>query len=146
MGGTPDECFAQKNLSNTNASIILIDIDNFKTINDQKGHLFGDMVIQRVSKIITQNTRKTDLFFRIGGDEFLLLSRNTSAKEASQLANKICQLIHEEALEDVKISVSIGVSGITQEVSHSLWMEHADKALYKAKESGRNCVKMFTEA
>lgn len=142
-----NDCIEQKNRSDTDAVIILFDIDNFKTINDQLGHPVGDLVIKRISDIISISTRKTDLFFRIGGDEFLLLTRNTTLNEANFLAHKICLLINKEPLEEnIQMSVSIGIANITKNSSTSFWMECADQALYQAKDAGRNCVKIYTAA
>lgn len=144
-----NDCIEQNNRFETHAAIILFDIDNFKTINDKLGHSSGDLALKMISNKISQNTRKTDLFFRIGGDEFLLLARYTPLNEAGQLANKICEFISKElSVADIQLSVSVGVSGITTKssitISNSDWMENADKALYQAKEAGRNCVEVYT--
>ena len=139
-----DDCLAHKNRFDVSAEIILFDIDDFKIINDSLGHAVGDRVIKKVSDLILINTRETDLFFRIGGDEFLLLSRNTNLQDACQLANKIRQLINDEFVDEkLSVSVSVGVSGVSKGSSSTEWMEWADSALYQAKHAGRNCVEVY---
>ena len=144
-----NDCIEQKIRFDTNAAIVMLDIDNFKTINDQLGHSTGDLVIKRVSDIISANIRKTDLFFRIGGDEFILLTRSSTLNETNFLARKICRLVNNEHVnenENHKLSISIGVAKIIKKTSALEWMEHADKALFQAKNAGRNCVKTYTAA
>ena len=135
-------------------SCLILDIDNFKKINDTYGHNIGDMVLQGVAKILNGSVRQADLLVRQGGEEFIVLATCTAAKQAEDLAQRIRQTVagHSFALEGhtVNVTVSIGVA-----VSDSLnvagqpasaddallqLMIRADKALYAAKSSGRNAV------
>ncbi len=135
-------------------SCLILDIDHFKKINDAYGHNIGDMVLQAVAKILKVSVRQADLLARQGGEEFIVLATCTAAKQAEELAQRIRQAISAQSflLEgySVNVTVSIGVA-----VSDSLTvagkpasaedalqqlMIRADKALYAAKESGRNAV------
>lgn len=123
-------------------SIILLDIDFFKKINDGYGHLHGDKILQEFASIISKNIRETDHFGRWGGEEFLLILPNTNGINAYNLAEKLRKIIETHIFYDnIKITSSFGVAECTSEES-SLCLKNVDKALYEAKESNRNCVKM----
>lgn len=124
-------------------SFIIIDIDYFKKINDTYGHLNGDIVLIDLVNVITNTIRTTDLFGRIGGEEFAVLMPETKQKDAMNLADRIRKNISENVsvLEGttVNITVSIGLSFLTTEDSIiQTVLRRADLALFKAKESGRN--------
>jgi diguanylate cyclase (GGDEF)-like protein len=124
------------------ATILLIDIDHFKRINDQLGHACGDAVLRSVSSLIKENTRKTDQLFRMGGEEFLLLLPDTSAADSMTVAENIRKAI-EKAVWPVDcppVTISVGVSqhGISEKTDD--WIKRADIALYRAKKNGRNNV------
>ncbi|MFT5756187.1 MAG: diguanylate cyclase [Alteromonadaceae bacterium] len=134
-------------LENTHASFI-IDIDNFKKVNDQFGHYIGDNVIKRVAKSIKDNINEQDIAVRYGGEEFVVVMLNKTKNEAHATAEKIrltinkLKLVQRESNTTLPpISVSIG---ITQVANDSHWLsvfQRADIALYQAKNSGRNrCV------
>ena len=134
----------------TSVSVILLDIDNFKNINDTYGHPIGDKVIISLAKNIKKLHRKSDLLCRLGGEEFIMLLPNTNMKNALLLAENIRQEIEDikVKIENDKIinfTVSIGVSCIHVEKEDSIEnsIKRADDALYKAKRSGKNkvCVK-----
>ncbi|MCE0492471.1 sensor domain-containing diguanylate cyclase [Vibrio salinus] len=127
-------------------SLLAIDFDLFKNINDKYGHDMGDMVLQTISKLIMKNIRKTDCFARVGGEEFSLILPNTNSKAALRIAEKIRSLVEKTNINyqglTVSITITIGVASTDsgcKEVKHI--MNRADKALYEGKESGRNCVK-----
>ncbi len=125
----------------TSLSIILLDIDNFKSVNDIYGHQVGDKVLQEISQILKINIRKTDTLGRWGGEEFLLILPNTDKNVAIILAEKI-----RHAIESYKFSVvkrktgSFGVSSCKKDDTSDSLINRADEALYKAKASGRNVV------
>jgi two-component system cell cycle response regulator len=126
-------------------SILIIDVDDFKKINDTFGHPAGDQVLSAIGKLLTDNTRKENIVARIGGEEFALLLTNTGLDTALQIAERLRSKLAEQEFifsgRKVRLSVSIGVAhnegdAATQE---SL-MSKADQALYQAKRSGKNRV------
>jgi diguanylate cyclase (GGDEF)-like protein len=131
-------------------SLMMIDIDKFKNINDTYGHKNGDIVIKALATIMLENTRTSDIVARIGGEEFVILLPNTSPKDAVTLANKLRKnvenyLIKLEDNIDVNITISIGVNGvfIENEITIDKALARADEALYRAKENGRNNVQLL---
>lgn len=125
-------------------SLMLIDIDHFKPINDEYGHLIGDSIIAGVANLILTETRSMDEVGRWGGEEFIVLLQDTNLALATQVAEKIrCQVKDNQQLLDLvntSISVSIGVTSHIQNQDLSQMVEKADKALYMAKKSGRDSV------
>ncbi len=123
-------------------SLILIDIDYFKIVNDEYGHLVGDKTLKSVVNIVNTQVRETDTFGRWGGEEFMLICEGTDAKGAFVLAQKIRTAVEEYEFETIgKKTVSIGISEICEKVSINDFIKRADDALYYAKEHGRNrCV------
>lgn len=123
------------------SSIILLDIDHFKTVNDHYGHGAGDEILAKISEIIMSHIRKEDLFFRYGGEEFLILTPFTELKDASQIAENLRDLI-EQSDFGIKqtVTISCGVAELSHSVTGASWIERADKALYQAKLIGRNTV------
>jgi len=129
-------------------SLLLIDIDHFKMFNDRYGHLAGDEVLKRIGKECQKFLRETDIFARFGGEEFVLLLPETTAKDATIIAERVLKIISdiriEVAGELVSVSVSIGVSERELDTSDiNELFEYADKALYKAKQQGRGKVMMW---
>jgi diguanylate cyclase len=123
------------------ASLLLVDIDHFKRINDDLGHAAGDGVLRAVVELIGKRSRKLDLLFRIGGEEFMLLLPDTREGAAAVLAEQLRASI-EASLpgQAARVTVSIGVSELRPGESMDAWMKHADEALYAAKNAGRNRV------
>ncbi|RMA97269.1 sensor domain-containing diguanylate cyclase [Hydrogenothermus marinus] len=126
-------------------SIIMIDIDNFKNVNDTYGHLVGDEVLKKIANIIKNNIRKTDIAARYGGEEFVILLPNTPLEKAIKVAERIRQKVEEELFKDenntFKVTISAGVSYCDYEnCDFKKVLEEADKALYIAKAQGKNKV------
>jgi diguanylate cyclase (GGDEF)-like protein len=122
-------------------SLILIDIDHFKKINDEYGHAIGDHVLSALSNIVKQHIRSNDLFARWGGEEFVLLCRDTKIEQATLIAEKIRELIASFAFKDnVQVTASFGVATLHANETLEQLFNHADKALYEAKHQGRNRV------
>ena len=124
--------------------LMVIDIDHFKQVNDVYGHLMGDQVIQFVAEKLKENIRTSDLLVRYGGDEFIVLIENVGMERALKIAEKIRSEIYEAKsvdnvrCPDLKVSISIGVA-----IGATSWMallEKADRALFQAKEQGKNKV------
>ncbi len=128
-------------------SIFMADIDHFKNVNDVYGHLIGDSVIKITAKLIEQGVRKVDSVYRYGGEEFLALLPHTTCDSACILAErireKIAKYLFVDKKNDISISltISVGVTELRQEDNESTIIARADKALYLAKQSGRNRVK-----
>lgn len=115
-------------------SLIVIDFDGFKHINDTHGHDYGDYVLQTISESIMGSIRETDVFSRIGGDEFVVITPETTSDEAVKLCEKLCQIVSETRLKKgVKITVSMGVAELQSGESIDSFFIRADQALYEAK-------------
>lgn len=125
---------APKNLL---SSIVLIDLDYFKEVNDELGHERGDKVLQKVSSLITQKLRHNDELYRYGGEEFLILLNNTDIHNACRIAEMLRQTIAEQ----LPITASFGCAQKRAGEDWNSWIARADKALYLAKNEGRNCVR-----
>jgi diguanylate cyclase (GGDEF)-like protein len=128
-------------------SFIILDIDHFKIVNDTYGHLVGDDVLIHLSKIIKEQIRDTDVFARWGGEEFVLLLSDVDIDTASEIADKLRVKIELEYFPEVNnITCSFGVSSYEKNDTIDTIINRADKALYEAKESGRNKVcKLITK-
>lgn len=131
-----------------NISILMLDLDFFKMVNDTHGHDVGDTVLKALAKILTQSVRNADLVIRYGGEEFLIILQDTAEQSADRVAEKI-----RAAVEAMKIqaggtvlqkTISIGISDFPKD-SETFWqaVKYADVALYRAKEEGRNRVVRF---
>jgi diguanylate cyclase (GGDEF)-like protein len=131
-------------------SIILCDIDHFKDINDTHGHVHGDHILKTVSQIFQNNLRNgTDHLVRYGGDEFLIVLRQTKIEDATRLAERLREKIAEQNFPEIKIKVtcSFGVSELEvsdfvngESEATTQFIARADKCLYKAKHQGKNRV------
>jgi two-component system cell cycle response regulator len=128
----------------TPLSLLFLDIDDFKLINDTLGHLQGDHVMRRVGAILKKGIRQADLLCRYGGDEFVVLLSQTSLEQAMVLAERLRQLTVESSLnpldQGLKATVSIGVSELEPGMSAEELLKAADQAHYRAKEAGKNRV------
>ena len=130
-------------------SAIMLDLDNFKEINDTYGHAAGDFVLYTAAKRIRANVRVVDILGRYGGDEFAILLPDANLEEAHEIAERIRQAILNEGIQtsqgEVPISISLGIAQATNETdSLSALLGRADMALYVAKQQGRNRVEAFT--
>ncbi|MCU7931286.1 MAG: GGDEF domain-containing protein [Candidatus Thiodiazotropha sp. (ex Codakia rugifera)] len=127
----------------TDLSLLVLDIDFFKRINDQYGHVVGDMVLKEVASTVEQTIRSSDAFYRYGGEEFVVVLNDTNMTGAHLLAKRIRKNIENlriKSLKDVRITLSVGVTTMDQYDSQQSFFERADGALYQAKENGRNQV------
>lgn len=125
-------------------SLILVDIDHFKAVNDQYGHNIGDQVLCDVVQILQSSVRQTDMVARYGGEEFCILLPNTSIKKALQIASHIQHCINDSHIEDIKVTCSFGVTSTQFNAqSPNELIAQADIALYQSKENGRNRVTRY---
>jgi len=136
--------------TNIEHSLLYLDLDHFKVINDSQGHKQGDLVLKEIARLLLDRTRSSDVLSRIGGDEFAMLLTNTSVADAKKAAVEICNVIGETSFrfaEQVyKVSCSIGISAINgQAESGDIYLQQADIAMFAAKEKGRNRAHIFSE-
>lgn len=130
---------------NTMVSLLLIDIDHFKNVNDTHGHAAGDLVIQAVGRALAETVRPMDLVARVGGEEFSIVLPNCPAAFGTQVAERIRQRVARAPVaiapgESVSVTVSVGGAFAPQWVRTTarIWMDRADLQLYRAKSEGRN--------
>lgn len=131
-------------------SIIILDIDHFKGINDTHGHEIGDQVLEKLARRLGAQLRKVDILGRYGGEEFVLLLPETSGTSARAVAERLLGCIADEPIETSQSSLNVTISlGLASLSDNAITLEdllrRADQALYKAKESGRNCVCVYDE-
>ncbi|MCX8075586.1 MAG: diguanylate cyclase [Aquificaceae bacterium] len=133
--------FARMNRQSLSISLIMLDVDNFKKINDTYGHNVGDEVLRSLAGIIRKSVRSYDLVVRWGGEEFLVLLPDTDAQEAVSIAERVRSSVEAFSMEGIpKFTVSIGVTSYRVEDTVESFIERADNALYLAKSKGKNCV------
>lgn len=122
-------------------SIIMIDIDNFKKINDNFGHDIGDQTLKKLTTLISNTIRATDIFGRIGGEEFILVLPDTNRKDAKEFAERLRASVEKEAFPMVEhMTISLGVTQCGEEDKINHLFKRVDIALYTAKNDGRNRV------
>ena len=126
----------------------MMDIDHFKDVNDRFGHQVGDLVLKEIADICLSILRKVDVMCRYGGEEFTVLLPETEEADAAHAAERMCTAIASARLKtekgDVSVSVSIGVAELNKSRgSFEKLLAAADKALYTAKEAGRNRVQVI---
>ena len=136
--------------THTQFSVLTLDIDHFKRINDSHGHEAGDMVLQQLATILSNGSRGGDYLFRLGGEEFLILLVDTSAVSALRVAEKLRTQVEREPFalpRDLRmaVSISIGVATYDGHPDYQRVLRHSDEALYAAKSQGRNCVVSYEE-
>ena len=135
------DAIERKRRNSAPASLLLIDVDRFKSVNDEYGHAMGDRVLRGIASLVAKRSRKLDLLFRIGGEEFILLLPDAQEAAAAVVAEQLRASVAETPLVDGRqVTVSIGVSELQGGESLDSWMKHADDALYAAKKAGRNRV------
>jgi diguanylate cyclase (GGDEF)-like protein/PAS domain S-box-containing protein len=131
-------------------ALLFVDIDHFKTINDEYGHVEGDRVLRMVANTLMENTREADIVGRWGGDEFLVILKSPGSREMVQsIAEKLRILLENSILtsklDKVNISVSIGVAFPTVDDSVEVIIERADQLMYQSKHAGRNRITLQNE-
>lgn len=151
LTGLPNRRFFNRNLehalllkkrNNTNLSVLFLDLDNFKIINDTKGHDVGDKVLKRIAKILNITIRGTDFTSRWGGEEFIVLLLDSDVDGAVSSATKLCKAIEQDKslirLVDHKVTASLGVTEVKSDDDIDAILKRVDSALYKAKDAGKN--------
>ena len=127
------------------SSLVLMDVDGLKAINDSYGHKVGDAVLESLATIVRERVRGSDALFRIGGDEFVLILCDAKASSALKVANDVRQLIREQAPQELPdFAISFGICCVDDSSSADDWLERADEALYEAKKLGGDAARMAT--
>jgi diguanylate cyclase len=126
-------------------AMLCFDVDNFKAVNDTFGHVLGDKVLAEISSRIGKTLRPTDVFSRLGGDEFLIILPSVTEDETCRIAERCREVIAQSAITDksgaaISVTISIGVEWLSDRPDFLTFVARADEALYQAKKLGRNCV------
>lgn len=139
-----NETFESARRSASAMSVLTFDIDKFKRINDTWGHAAGDVVLQRVAHVCRMSLRPGDVVGRVGGEEFLVIVRDTDRDEAVRLGERLRLAVESTSFADVDpllhVTISVGVASSTDFPSFDKLAQRADELLYEAKEGGRNRV------
>lgn len=136
-----EEALAHHQRYGGHVSLIMLDLDHFKRINDDLGHRTGDDVLRSLALLIRQTVRRSDKLFRYGGEEFVLLLPETAQAQACEAADKLRRAVKAEDLVPGRnLTVSAGVAEYASLETADDWLKRGDEALYKAKAQGRNCV------
>lgn len=142
--------YARVQRSNSKFSIAIADIDRFKSINDTYGHEVGDDVLRKVSQIFSARLRKQDTVARWGGEEFMFIFPETTAAETTQVLEELREILSFSSIaikdNEIHITSSFGICELTSQLSLADGIRHADMSLYRAKESGRNKVVVFSDS
>jgi diguanylate cyclase (GGDEF)-like protein len=131
-------------------AFIMADLDHFKCVNDTYGHPAGDRVLRAAAAVLTQACRSSDIAARYGGEEFALILPTLQAHEAGVLAERCCREIEQTCVEvggqSIRVTASFGVADSEGRASPEEMVQETDKALYRAKQAGRNCVEIAVSA
>ncbi|MBA6288568.1 diguanylate cyclase [Colwellia sp. MB3u-4] len=131
--------------SHYSVSLLMLDVDHFKKINDTMGHLEGDRVLKKLGQLLKGFGRKTDLISRFGGEEFLIMLPDTNKSDTLLLCSKLHKLIAEIKVGDSSLTVSIGMSICDEQISFIDLFTQADNAVYQAKARGRNRTEIYLD-
>ncbi|AKE94350.1 GGDEF domain-containing protein [Cronobacter sakazakii] len=131
-----------KQVGSHNVTLLLLDIDHFKAINDSCGHSYGDMILQRIARAITDNVRESDIVARWGGEEFLVMMPDTSLADARRVAERLLTRIQEWVGQTDKnpreVTATLAISAFGKDEEFEKALNRADKMLYAGKQQGRN--------
>lgn len=130
--------------SGRNTTLLLIDADHFKKVNDTYGHQVGDLVLTTIAKTLRGATRETDLVGRLGGEEFGVLLRNISPNQAAQIARRLTAAISVKGHNGLSVTLSVGAATASTAPDFKTLFKRADNALYRAKASGRARAEFWT--
>ncbi len=141
--------FAQRQRLGGHFSLMMIDIDGFKNLNDTHGHLSGDVVLRSVGHVLSTTLREMDIVYRYGGDEFVAICPGAKLQEAAVAAERVRQAVADATVplkrSFLQVTISLGVAEVTTaEIAESL-IQRADDALFAAKHAGRNGIHLHNE-
>ena len=129
-------------------SILMVDIDNFKNVNDNYGHTIGDKVLKRIAQTLRKNIKITDEVIRYGGEEFLIIAYRCGLEDGKKLGERLRKKIEKIKFKDIpglRITVSIGITFYEPKKEFLEAVEEADKAMYQAKKLGKNRISIYQE-
>ncbi|WP_083919148.1 sensor domain-containing diguanylate cyclase [Hydrogenovibrio halophilus] len=139
------DSIAQARVERSPLSVIFFDLDHFKQINDEHGHLLGDQVLKHTSDLITEGLTRKDIIARWGGEEFAILLPDTRRIDAYKVAERLRQTLAADRSFPFDVTASFGVHGLQEDDTIETFMQKADALLYQAKNRGRNCVVVSKE-
>lgn len=125
--------------------MVILDIDHFKLVNDNFGHLYGDEVLLHFAELMKKTFRYTDFLFRYGGEEFVVILNNVELEQALEIMNRFHHAVRDYAFPSGKLTVSIGFTIVDPVTPPLLHFEQADRALYYAKNHGRDQIVHFKD-
>ncbi|MBI9012697.1 MAG: GGDEF domain-containing protein [Clostridiales bacterium] len=135
-----------KHINDGNLSVLMMDIDNFKKINDQHGHLYGDQIIKKIALLLNESTGDDDVLGRYGGEEFIAILNNADFERSIKVAEEIRTKIENLKIDnETKVTISIGIAFYNNDTAENL-IKKADDQLFHAKKLGKNRVKGEKEA
>lgn len=126
-------------------SLLMLDVDDFKSYNDKFGHQAGDEVLRQIAEVISRDARQPDFVARYGGEEFVIVLPETNSEGALYIAERIRYKIEQTAWTQRPITVSVGVASYGSQANAEALLSQADHAMYRAKQAGRNCVMVAEE-
>jgi len=131
---------------NYETHLLAIDIDDFKAINDEFGHIAGDKILIYIARILKKTLRDGDKVFRFGGEEFIIVLNRIKEKQCRDVANRLIKLVHDNKLiykgNNIGVTISVGATKLKVGDTPDAFVTRADKALYKSKQSGKNKLSM----
>ncbi len=138
-----NEILAAKQRHRQPVSLLVLDLDLFKSINDTYGHEKGDQILCQITNIIQERIRATDRLYRIGGEEFVVIAMDANLSAGARQAEQLRVLVEKRSLlADRPVTISVGVAEINDGETGAEWLKRADNALYEAKGAGRNTIRM----
>ena len=141
LGDSLEQAVHQHNRSGAAMTLLMLDLDRFKAINDSLGHDAGDRVLRDIGRLLRQRIRQVDKAFRIGGEEFMVLLYGTDLQNGTRVAEELRKAIADYSFfPDRDVTVSIGVATLKAGEDVQAWIKRSDENLYRAKEQGRNRV------
>jgi diguanylate cyclase (GGDEF)-like protein len=138
-----DEIVNRSRRQPVTASVIMLDLDHFKAVNDTHGHATGDLILKKLTEIINLRIRITDSLFRVGGEEFVIVLDGQDQRQAQYLAEQLRTLVEANELAPSQgVTISLGVAELATGEETSDWLDRADQAMYDAKNRGRNITRI----
>lgn len=136
-----EEAIAARRRNDNDCSMLMLDLDHFKQVNDVHGHAKGDEILIRLTELVGMRIRVTDSIYRIGGEEFVIVAENLNLENAARLAEQLRTIVEAHDLApSSSVTISLGVAQHLKDETAEEWMSRADNALYMAKHSGRNRI------
>jgi len=141
LSSTLEQAMEQARRSDTPMSLLALDLDGFKQINDTMGHAAGDAVLCGIADVLSERVRRSDRAFRLGGEEFLVFLYGTAEEQARKVAEELRVAVESRALAPGRtVTVSVGVAALADDSDWEQWLKRCDENLYAAKARGRNVV------